>query len=211
MTRRRRAEIGFAAVLFVVLGLAVRWAGPSRGRLDPAAVAAAETRMWQAYYAGDTTRLGIELIRLLRSHYGLSLWDAKDVGERFAGAAMTFRDTRSDYEPAVLPGLTDAYARLGQATGRPIQADAAARAELAWWVARRRPGSRSPQQVGRRIAELYAALYGGPVDDFLEAGVLRATAAATRDRAGDAVDWAEIESQLRDSYQALADVGGVSW
>jgi hypothetical protein len=35
---------------------------------------------------------------------------------------------------------------------------AVARAELAWWVARRTPGQDSPERIGRLMAEAYARL-----------------------------------------------------
>ncbi len=66
---------------------------------------------------------------------------------------------------------------------------------------RRTPGQDSPEEVGRSIARLYTILYGETNPDILEAGLLRAQAADLRDRHG---DWKEIETLLRQSYNALA-------
>ena len=67
-----------------------------------------------------------------------------------------------------------------------------ARAELAWWVARRDPRTSSVDNVGALIAEEYALFYEVPVTRVAEAGRLRAEAAALRDRGGQQADWAAI-------------------
>ncbi len=197
-----------AGVIALSLGLGGWWYRPGEARLDAEAMAAAETRMWQAYYEGEGVRLGAELIGVLRSQFGLSRARAWGVGRRFAAAALIFRDTREDYESQVLPLLTDAYRRLDAAVDRPIRAEAAARAELAWWVARREPGRNHPEQVGLSLATLYAALYGGAEEDYLAAGLLRAWAAAYRDREAGRTDWEEVERQLHESYRELLEVIG---
>ena len=174
-----------------------------RPRFDPDAIAAAETRMWQAYYAGDKREIGLQLMALLRSQYGLSLLDAQQVGERFAGAAIKFKSARADYDTVVLPDLAQAYRRLRDLAGASFDPEATARAELAWWVARRTPGQNSPEQVGDKIAELYAVLYGRSSPAFQEAGRLRAQAAHLRDLRGVRADWDKVHGLLRASYRSL--------
>ena len=59
-----------------------------------------------------------------------------------------------------------------------------AKAELAWWIARRIPGKDSPEQVGALIADLNAQFYGVPREKVLEASILRARAGRLRDEGG---------------------------
>ena len=63
-------------------------------------------------------------------------------------------------------------------------------------MARRTPGQNDPEQVGRLIAEEYALLYEAPLADVLRAGLLRAEAAALRDREAGQPDWAAIGALL---------------
>ena len=78
-----------------------------------------------------------------------------------------------------------------------------AKAELAWWVARRTKGQNDPENVGRLIAEAYALLYEAPFDDMLKPGLLRAEAAAMRDEQAAAPDWPAIGRLLTESYRQL--------
>jgi hypothetical protein len=78
-----------------------------------------------------------------------------------------------------------------------------ARAELAWWVARREPAQRAPENVGRLITVLYARFYELPEERVREAGLLRARAANLRDRGGLNPDWPQIGRLLHESYRSL--------
>ena len=69
---------------------------------------------------------------------------------------------------------------------------------------RRKSGKNSPEKVGEKIAELYAIIYGGEVEQYREAGVLRARAGALRDAGGANPDWNQVEKLLQESYGALA-------
>jgi len=207
MDQQREAKGHFLkwATFVVVVVLAVWCLRFIFGRpsLDADKVGRAETRMWQAYYSEDKTQLGLHSIALLRNQYGLSLFEAKEIGQLLASSAMKFRSASSDYESVVLPDLARAYGLLKQATGAPFDPNKAARAELAWWVARRTQGQGSVEQVGERIAELYAVLYGGACPAFKKAGLLRAQAAELRDSGGRAADWARVDDLLRRSYREL--------
>lgn len=202
--RRRR----WAAAMFALLALSGAWAfgsRPGRRAPDPDRVARAETRMWKAYYSGNTARIAVLLVSQLRRQFGLTPVESVRIGFGFARSAMAFRTARGDYERTVLPLLVGAYSRLRRATREDFDPGEAARAELAWWVARRAPGQNSPEQVGRRIADLYGALYGGPCPAFERAGQLRAEAAALRDRGGRSADWNRIEALLRESHRAFQE------
>jgi hypothetical protein len=173
--------------------------------LAPDQIAAAETRMWQAYYARDLPRLHSEMAALLRAQFRLPPADAERIAKSLVGAAMKFAVSGANYEQVVLPDLEVAYLQLRALLKLSFDPREAARAELAWWIARRTPGRDNPQQVGRQIAKLYSVIYGGERPEFLEAGVLRAEAALLRDRSGPNCDWTKVEGLLRRSYRLLAD------
>ncbi len=78
-----------------------------------------------------------------------------------------------------------------------------ARAELAWWVARRTPGENSPDHVGVLMAEAYALMYEAPRAQVMRAALLRAEAAALRDAEAHQPDWDAIGRLLRESYRDL--------
>ncbi len=80
---------------------------------------------------------------------------------------------------------------------------AVARAELAWWMARRIPGQNSPEQVGGHMADAYALLYETTSARVTTAAVLLARAAALRDADAAAPDWTAIGHLLRESYRDL--------
>ena len=173
--------------------------------MDPVKAAAAETRMWQAYYADDHVALRQELTNLLRSQFDISISDADEIGELLASAAMKFESTKSNYKLTVLPDLELAYSMLKNKLDVSFVPEEAAKAELDWWVARRTPGSDSVEEVGRLIAHLYTVLFGENQPAFERAGLLRAQAAHIRDEGGALCNWSEVEQQLQESYQAMQE------
>lgn len=170
-------------------------------RFDPDRIAAAEARMWKAYYDRKIEQVGFELIQVLLEQFHLSFPDALAVAADLSSAALAFQSSRGDYPNQVLPGLKSAYGRLKDLTQGTWDAEAAARAELAWWVKRRTPGHNSPEEVGRSIAHLYKILYGKSNKDIERAGLFRARAASLRDTGH---DWPKVQSLLQESYRSLA-------
>lgn len=192
------------AVLFSAWYVLLHDRGLNR-KIDAERLAAAETRMWKMYYGQSTqVSLGRELLALLREQFGLSYRSAYKVARDLASATLKFRETRDNYEAVVLPDLTNAYTTLRDATDGDWNPEDVARAELDWWVARRTPGLRSPEQVGASISKEYSLLYGRTNPDIDKAGLLRAQAAALRDQSGPNTDWNHIQKMLTDSYGALA-------
>jgi hypothetical protein len=179
-------------------------AGPRSIRaFDADRVADLELDMWQAYYRKERFRLLRGLIVTLREQYRYRWSDAVRAGSYLARAASTFGDARSDYE-RVLPDLEAAYGIARRWTGAGFDPAAVARAELAWWAARRVPGQNSAEQIGSLIADEYALLYETPRDRVANAALLRARAARLRDDGGEAADWARVGAMLRQSYRELA-------
>ena len=169
---------------------------------DPDRLADLELRMWQAYYANERLRLFALLMTTLRAQYHYPWTTAAVESFHLARAASTFAGLTGGYE-TVLPDLERAYATAARWHRAGFDPGAVARAELAWWVARRTPGGNAPEQVGRLIAKEYALLYEAPLADMVSAGLLRAEAAALRDRDAGQPDWAAIGALLRDSYIEL--------
>lgn len=172
--------------------------------LDPVAMARAETRMWRAYYGHDWPRLFREVIALLRKQFSLGAVSAIRVAFWFGLAARNFRLSLFSHPRPVLPHLVAGYSIVKRRGGHAFDPLEAAKAELAWWEARRVEGCDSPQQVGSLIARLYAVLVGGEVSRFQEAGVARATAAKLRDDTEGETDWERIQALLEVAYRGLA-------
>jgi hypothetical protein len=205
MRRRRVVPIALAALVAgATWGLAFHTPpGPRSARaFDPDRLATLEVDMWQAYYRRENAALFGDLVIALREQFRYPWAKAGRAGLHLARAAAAFGKASGDYE-RVLPDLQRAYAIARDWTGARFDPAEVARAELAWWVARREPALRDPENVGRLIGVLYARFYEVPEERVREAGVLRARAADLRDRGGVGADWEEIRRLLRASYRSL--------
>lgn len=204
MARLRSPGVLFLLVLAVAAYIV--FAPPPGPRaineFDPYRLADLELQMWEAYDEDDTVRLFRLLVVTLREQYHYSWATAAGAAFDLARAASTFADLRRNYE-TVLPDLESAYATARDWLDAGFDPAEVGRAELAWWVARRTPGKARPDQVGGLIADEYAMLYETSRSAVLHAAVLRAEAAALRDRQAEAPDWERIGSMLTESYVAL--------
>lgn len=201
--RKHRIIKRTAAVVFMLAAIAGWRLTVYRPAFDADKVGGAEARMWQAYYTGNKAEIALELISLLRNQHGLSLPEATAIANQLASAAMKFHSARENYEQVALGDLTEAYRLIGQASGASFHPEEVARAELAWWVARRIPGQNSAEQVGEKIAGLYGLFFGKDPAAFRTAGLRRAQAARLRDSGGKDADWPRIEDLLKESYREL--------
>lgn len=194
------------AVLATAVMALLAFRAPSGPRslrdFDPDRTAVLELDMWKAYYEKNNVRLFRGLLTLLHEQNRYSWFRASQAGFHLARAAATFGKATGDYE-RVIPDLEQAYRIERDWLGASFTPAAVARAELAWWVARRTPGQNSAEQVGLLIARENALLYGVPVERVLEASTLRARAGKLRDSGGDNADWAEVSRLLHASYRAL--------
>jgi hypothetical protein len=194
------------AAVIAAFGLAFAFTPPrgprSLRQFDADRLASLETQMWQAYYSKARARLFGLLVTMLHEQYHYSWATACVEGFHLARAAARFGDMTDHYE-IVLPDLEAAYARAQSWTGATFDPSAVARAELAWWEARRNPGRNSPEQVGALIAQEYALLYESSPEAMTSAAQLRAQAAALRDSRAEHPDWDVIGRLLRDSYREL--------
>ena len=182
-------------ILTIVVLAAVYWAvavrAPSGARslrsFDANRLAELEVGMWQAYYAKEKTTLVRLLVVMLREQYHLSWQKAAIAGWHFGRAASAFGDADGAYEK-VLPDLESGYSTVrdgladADATFDPA---AVAKAELAWWTARRDPAlaagtaTTKNRVVAERMTELYALLYGVPKERVAEAARGRVDAAGS--------------------------------
>ena len=203
MGRTIRLAVGAGLVAFVLAYTLVPPSGPrSMRQFDPARLADLELRMWKAYYAKERARLFGLLVTMLHEQYRYSWATATREAFHLARAAATFGDLKGEYEQ-VLPDLEAGYTTAKSWLDAGFDPKAVARAELAWWVARRLPGQNSPEQVGRLIAEEYALLYETSVERMAHAALLRATAAKLRDEQATQPDWDRIGRLLEQSYREL--------
>ena len=193
----------------VILGGLTYWGcfltppGPRSLRVfDADRVADLEIDMWRAYYAKERVRLFRDLVTMLHEQNRYPWSTSVRAGFYLARAAARFADLRSDYE-SVLPDLERAYTIERDWMQASFDPAKVARAELAWWVARRVTGQNSPEQVGGLIADENAMLYSVARDRVLDASVLRARAGSVRDDGGAHADWAKVSSLLHQSYRAL--------
>jgi len=169
---------------------------------NPDRLADLEVRMWQAYYAKERVRLFSLLVTMLHEQYRYSWATAAIEAFHHARAASRFGDLHGGYE-VVLPDLEAAYSTAKSWLGAGFDPRAVARAELAWWIARRIPGQNSPEQIGNLIADEYALLYETDRRRVLNAARLRAEAAALRDAGAQNPDWETISRLLQQSYRDL--------
>lgn len=202
----RRVVVPVVTLVIALTVYAVFIAAPSGPRslrvFDPDRTAELELDMWRAYYDRRTVRLFTGLVTLTHEQYRYPWGKAVRASFHLARAAATFAKIREDYDQ-VLPDLRRAYAIAQSWTAARFDPAMVARAELAWWVARRVPGQDSPEQVGGLIADENALLYEVPRERVLAASILRARAGKLRDIGGDRADWATVADLLVQSYRAL--------
>jgi hypothetical protein len=202
----RFARLAMALAIVAAFGLAFVLTPPrgprSMRQFQPARLADLEVRMWQAYYAKERVRLFTLLTTMLREQYRYSWATASIEAFHLARAAATFAELKGNYE-VVLPDLEAAYGKARSWTDAEFDPSRVARAELAWWVARRVPGENSPEHVGRLIADEYGLLYETSPESVATAALLRAKAAAMRDEQAASPDWPAIARLLRASYDEL--------
>ncbi|HXT69041.1 MAG TPA: hypothetical protein VN700_04780 [Vicinamibacterales bacterium] len=195
--------LGLLSAVTGYFGFIATPAGPRDVRkFDPDRTAALELDMWKAYYEKRNVALFFDLVTLNREMYKCPRSTATRIAFHFARAAATFGNLHKDYEQ-VLPDLEDGYRIARDWSQQPYEPAIIAKAELAWWVARRIPGKNSPEQVGDLIAELNSQFYGVPKAKVLEASILRARAGKLRDEGGPNANWTEVARLLIESYRTL--------
>jgi hypothetical protein len=99
-----------------------------------------ETTMWRHYYERRYISLFADLYDSSRAQYGFSPWDSVRIAAAAARAARAFQlSTSRTGAQVALPFREEYFGLLARATPAPLDIEAAARAELDWWQARRLP------------------------------------------------------------------------
>src|SRR5215813_6407596 len=141
---------------------------------DPNEVARLETAMWRSYYEKERFRLFRELAELMRTQYNMPFVRSNFTAYYAANAAVVFQrgKERPDYEKA-LPDLVKFYQQVRNMSDIPFDVNDAARLELEWWIIHRQRTRYKPDDLPRALAELQAAIYHLPAEQFMEHGKYR--------------------------------------
>jgi hypothetical protein len=103
------------------------------------------------------------------------------------------------------------YTAIRKMSDIPFDVERVARLELEWWIIHRQRENHAPGDLPRSLAELQSALYGLPVDRFMEHANARAEAMTIRDTKAEQGgvtddDWARIDQLLHTSWKSLIEV-----
>jgi hypothetical protein len=170
---------------------------------DPHEVARLETAMWRSYYDHERVKLFSQLATLLRQQFRLTFWRSCQGAYYAARSAVVFQRGRErpEYMQA-LPHLLDYYGLIHRTSLTPFDVRRVAELELEWWIVHRQRDRHKPGDLERALAELQAAVYQRPAENFRRHARLRAEAMVLRDGGG---DWARIADLLDRSWVALYD------
>lgn len=192
-----------ALVFACYLGFyAVPLGGPGEGDFTPEQVAAHEVGLWQSARAGEEVGTFLHAVQLQREQYRLSWFRAVQAGFFLARASLTFATMKERYE-RVLPDLEAIAGVEKQWTGKDIDPQAIARAELTWWVTRRLPHLNTVDQLGPLVGRDYELRYRLRPGAASDAATRRAEAMLMFDAEKVDPNIPAITKALTDSYQAL--------
>ena len=192
-----------------------RHASLSRMRsFDPILVARYEKDSWVAYYQRKWFTLLRLLIGLVRSTYGLSLWQAIRVGIPLTRAQMAFAPQDNDVPKAIVY-MQEFFTYIRDKHSEDLDPHEAALAEVSWWVVHRKFFGHSDQpEVIDAVACAYAAAYRVDPAAVREAAYHRAQAMVYSDAwvlsERDSYDprLQQEEEELVKSYSALRQAVG---
>ncbi|MFL5713761.1 MAG: hypothetical protein ACJ769_03765, partial [Chloroflexota bacterium] len=128
---------------------------------DPDELAKLETRMWKAYDRRQPARLFGLLVLASREQAHVSWPRALAASVLLTRAAAGFAHATGEYE-RFARDIVRGYRILGMP--EHVDIEAVARHELRWWVVRREIGLEAGTAAGESITDLYAALYGVPLE-----------------------------------------------
>jgi len=181
---------------------------------DPRRVAYYETQAWVAYYQRRWLRLMRLLIALVRTTFGLSLWQALRVAIPLTRAQIKFAPQDNDV-PAAVADMRRFYEFVKRAHREDFDPAEAARLDVNWWVVHRQFfGESEREEVIDAVAKLYAATYRVPYESVRKAALHRARAMVHSDRwivegkQEDSPLLAQEEEELIQSYTALREAVG---
>ena len=126
---------------------------------DPRRVAYYEKESWAAYYQRRWFRLLQLLIGLIRSSFGLSLWQAIYISIPSTRAQIAFAPKDNDV-PKAIEQMKKFFVFVKNRHHEDFDPAEAARAEVNWWVVHRKFfGQSDNPEVVEAVAQAYAAVY----------------------------------------------------
>jgi hypothetical protein len=182
---------------------------PALEAFDPVRVGTIEQEAWAAYYQREWARLLQSLLDLIQGQFGLSPAQSLEAAYVATQAQVVWADRgTSGGEAEEL--MRQFYALVRAPSGGRYDPDRAAALEINWWAVHR-DRDRYPDStaLAQAVADLYAEIYGLPVQAAVPAGEHRARAMEYSDlwiREGTARDsplLATVRAELVQSYQAL--------
>jgi len=181
---------------------------------DPVKVAHYEKDAWVAYYRRQWLTLLRLLIGLVRSTYGLSLWQAIRAGIPLTRAQLAFAPQDNDV-PQAIACMEQFFTYIRNRHGEDLDPHETALAEVSWWVAHRKFfGHSDHPEVVEAVACAYAAAYRIDPAVVREAAYHRAQAMVYSDawvmseRGPDDPRLTQEEDELIKSYIALRKAVG---
>jgi hypothetical protein len=172
------------------------------GVFDARYVAAQETASWQAVRAKQEFAVYFNVVRMLREQHRYTWFRAAQAGFYLTRATTTFANLHSRYEQ-VLPDLEAAATIEKDWRHETFDPADAARAQLNWWVARKRRDTNTVDRIGALIVEEYSVRYPRSGGGTSEAAFQRAQALKLMEEGGIDPDWTQVSSLLTQSYRAL--------
>lgn len=176
---------------------------------DPIRVARYEKDSWVAYYQRHWFTLLRLLIGLVRSTYGLSVWQAVRVGIPLTRAQMAFAPRDNDV-PKAIAQMRQFFVTIHKLHHEDFDPAEAALAEVSWWVVHRKFfGHSDHPEVAEAVVCAYAAAYHVDPAVVREAAYHRAQAMVYSDawvlseRDPNDLRLKQEEEELIKSYTAL--------
>jgi hypothetical protein len=176
---------------------------------DPIKVARYEKDCWVAYYQRRWFTLLRLLIGLIRSTYGLALFQAIRAAIPATRAQLAFAPQANDV-PQAIEFMRQFFVQVKAIHHEDFDPVDAARAEVSWWVVHRKFfGHSDRSEVTEAVACAYASAYNLPPSTVWEAAQYRAQAMVYSDawvesaRDPDSPLLAKEEAALIKSYTAL--------
>ena len=172
---------------------------------NPEKLARLEQAVLQADHERHSVRLFFSITAKLREELGCTWFRAADAGFHRTRAMLSSRSARLHYD-LVLPDLTRAYEIERDWRGSSFDAEAAAKAELNSWLARRHPEINTADYLSNLIAESDAIRYSASHDLMRGAAMERVRALELRDAGGSTPDWNGVRAALVESYKIIHQV-----
>jgi len=143
---------------------------------DPIKVARYEKDSWVAYYQRRWFTLLRLLIGLIRSTYGLSLFQAIRVSIPATRAQIAFAPHDNNV-PGAIESMRQFFIQVKATHHEDFDPTEAARAEVSWWVVHRKYfGDSNRSEVIEAVACAYSSVYNLPPSQLWEAAQYRAEA-----------------------------------